>query len=104
MSTSTPSRIRIIRTALGLAQVDVARACGISQAALSAVETGRKRPSEELLRRLSQRLGCPPAAFLAGSIELRVGRTTIPLPHDENPAGGPGLATATPEAGRHEPA
>lgn len=51
------------RRMLGLSQVEVAEASGISQGTLSKIEQGLKLPAEEQLQSLAQALACPPSFF-----------------------------------------
>ena len=46
-----------VRRAKRLTQADVANACGISKAALSNIESGKRRPSVPLAKKLAAVLG-----------------------------------------------
>ncbi len=56
-ATALASRIRAERQYIGLSQADVATALGIPRAAVSALETGRRRVSGLELKRLSELFG-----------------------------------------------
>jgi transcriptional regulator with XRE-family HTH domain len=62
-------RVRELRTGRGLSQVKLARACGITPAHLSRVESGSRDPSARLLARLARRLGVS-VDYLESGIEL----------------------------------
>ncbi len=56
---SLENRVRAVRQARGWSQAQLARACGLSRQALSAVEAGRYVPNTAVAVRLAQALGCP---------------------------------------------
>jgi transcriptional regulator with XRE-family HTH domain len=62
-------RLREAREYLGLAQQFVADQTGISRAAISAIETGRRRVEALELERLAAVYKFPVAYFLEGSLE-----------------------------------
>ena len=51
------SKMKLIRMQQGLRQFDVSRVVGISEPYLSKIETGRVRPSENLLQKIATVLG-----------------------------------------------
>ena len=48
--------IKLIRTAVGLKQIDLAKRCGCTNTFLSAVETGRYKANPALLARIAKGL------------------------------------------------
>jgi transcriptional regulator with XRE-family HTH domain len=56
--------IKILRTAAGLRQTDLAERVGVTPSYLSLVESGRRSPSLRLLRRTSEALRIPLGLFL----------------------------------------
>ena len=66
ISALTGTRLRERRVALGLRQVDLAEAAGISASYLNLIEHNRRRISEPLLQRLARALGQPAQAFQDG--------------------------------------
>jgi transcriptional regulator with XRE-family HTH domain len=53
-----PAKIKARRVALGLKQAEVAEMAGYTQAHVSLVESGRRRPSADTLRMLAKVLDC----------------------------------------------
>jgi transcriptional regulator with XRE-family HTH domain len=51
--------VREFRSLLGIEQADLASRCGITQSALSRIETGARLPSPRVLRALADQLGVP---------------------------------------------
>jgi transcriptional regulator with XRE-family HTH domain len=51
--------IRILRSSAGFSQSQLAKAAGISGAFLSLVESGEKRPSSYVLRKIAAGIGVP---------------------------------------------
>ena len=51
------NRLKIMRVARNLRQVDLARVTGLSQARISRIESGRFKPSEEEIALIKWRLG-----------------------------------------------
>lgn len=51
------ARVRAAREGRGLNQTELARLCGISQAALSNIERGQRNASPPLMRSLARHLG-----------------------------------------------
>jgi transcriptional regulator with XRE-family HTH domain len=49
--------VREFRNLLGIEQADLAARCGITQSALSRIETGSREPSPRVLRALAGQLG-----------------------------------------------
>lgn len=66
-------RLRQARLYRGLRKVEVAEAVGITPAAVGQYESGRTRPSAQVMVSLAIRLGFPPEFF-----ERRSGRTSVP--------------------------
>src|SRR5579862_8674855 len=66
-------RLRQARMYCGLRKVDVALAVGITAAAVGQYESGRARPSGQVMASLALHLGFPPAFF-----ERHGGVTTVP--------------------------
>jgi DNA-binding XRE family transcriptional regulator len=62
--------LRVLRNQQGLAQADLATTCGVSQATISALQTGRKCLSRDLAVRLAVALRCDPHDLLDTSYEL----------------------------------
>src|SRR4051812_13330960 len=62
--------LRVLRNEQRLAQADLAMTCGVSQATISALETGRKCLSRDLAVRLADVLRCAPDDLLDTSYEL----------------------------------
>lgn len=61
--------IRSIRTRRSIAQFELADRCGISQTALSQIETGRKRPGPRTLEKICNVLEVPPAIIYIMAME-----------------------------------
>lgn len=59
-SLSGPSRLRLVRTASGLTQVELSQRVGIAVSYLNQIEKGRVLPSTALLRRLARALHVTP--------------------------------------------
>lgn len=84
-----PARLRMVRTRRGMTLVEVAEQTGISKSTLSRLETGRRRPTLEILLALSLAYRVPlddlVAAPEVGDPRVRLrpgqlkGRTVIPL-------------------------
>ncbi len=62
------SAIRLLRVARGLAQADLAAACGVSAGTMSNIESGRAPVSRKRRTQLARALRCRPQA-LSGSRE-----------------------------------
>ena len=50
-------RLQLLRDSLGMSQVDFAKGSGLSQAAISQIESGLRLPSMKTLQRLSNSFG-----------------------------------------------
>jgi DNA-binding XRE family transcriptional regulator len=61
------ANIRAQRKRLGIQQGELARAAGVSQTTMSLIESGRERPSLDLLERLAKALGTTPGRLLDDS-------------------------------------
>ena len=59
--------IKTARKQLGKAQIDISNEIGVTQAALSLIETGRRRPSVDLAKRLGAALGVDWTLFFEDS-------------------------------------
>lgn len=57
-------RIRRRRQEMGMNQVELARAAGLTQGFLSAIETGRRSPSAAAIERVAGALDLPPAVII----------------------------------------
>ena len=62
--------LREIRKAKGMTQTRLAAAAGVTQQALSAIETGKATPSVATARRLAAALGCEWWQLLESSAQL----------------------------------
>ncbi len=51
-----PKKLRLIRTARGIGQTALAKSVGISQPYLALIETGRRKPSARVARKLAAML------------------------------------------------
>ena len=63
-------KLKSKRKLQGLSQTQLAQQVGITQAFLAEIESGRKRPSIEVLEKLCDRLGCS-ADYLLGITQPR---------------------------------
>ena len=63
-------KLKAKRKLQGLSQTQLAQQVGITQAFLAEIESGRKRPSIEVLEKLCDRLGCS-ADYLLGITQSR---------------------------------
>lgn len=63
-------KLKAKRKLQGLSQTQLAQQVGITQAFLAEIESGRKRPSIEVLEKLCDRLGCS-ADYLLGITQPR---------------------------------
>lgn len=80
MRTSQPfSHIRLLRAARGLAQADLAAAAGVSAAAISNLEVGRRPARRDLLEAIALALDCPVRAVTAGdfTVTARSGQVEV---------------------------
>lgn len=59
------SAIKKLRQSGGISQKDLAREIGVTPSYLSHVEAGRREPSIQMLREISEHLDVPPGLFLA---------------------------------------
>lgn len=64
------SPVRFMRVARGIAQADLAIACGISASLLSDIERGRSRPSDEVFAKLASALECDPSTLGAKALKI----------------------------------
>ncbi|MBI5484254.1 MAG: helix-turn-helix transcriptional regulator [Deltaproteobacteria bacterium] len=55
---SRESPLKVLREYRGLTLAALGKKCGVSAAALSQIETGKRSPSVDLLGKLSRALGC----------------------------------------------
>jgi transcriptional regulator with XRE-family HTH domain len=62
-------RIAEIREQSKLTQSALARAVGISQSAISAIEAGDRNPSYDMLRQVADALGVTPAYLVGAEVE-----------------------------------
>ena len=60
-------RLRRLREAAQLTQLELARRSGLTNDAISILERGRRAPQATTVRALAQALGVPPAAFVTGT-------------------------------------
>ena len=63
------TRIAEIREQAGLSQSALARAIGISQSAISQIESGERNPSYDMLRQLAQALGVSVPHLVGAEVE-----------------------------------
>jgi transcriptional regulator with XRE-family HTH domain len=70
-------RLRQVREAAGLTQLEVAAIAGITHEAISLLETGRRAPMVATVRRLAQALRVAPRVFVADDDLAAVGLTTV---------------------------
>jgi len=63
--------IKTIRKRLDFTQSQLAAACRISQATLSQIEAGKKRPNEQTIKRICARLEIPEAIIYIIAMEER---------------------------------
>jgi transcriptional regulator with XRE-family HTH domain len=56
---STNDKIKRMRMHKGFSQVELARRSGVSQPAISQIESGTKTPTLDTLRKLAKALGVP---------------------------------------------
>ena len=85
----SPGRLREMREVRGLSQIQLAEMLGLTNAAVSAYETGRSRPSAAVLESTSAVLRAPLGFFLRPEREPR---STAPL---AQPPRRPGLGRST---------
>jgi excisionase family DNA binding protein len=69
-------RLRVLREAAGLTQIELAAASGLAHETVSRLELGRQSARPESVRKLSRALGIAPAAFVAPG-ELATGGVTV---------------------------
>src|SRR5947209_1263976 len=62
-------RLERIRTDAGLSQTALAERVGVSQSAISQMESGERRPSFDMVRELAKALGVKPSYLLGEEIE-----------------------------------
>lgn len=58
MSGTAPNRVRELREARGLSQVDLAAAASLTRQSIGAIEAGRATPAVDVAMRVAQALGC----------------------------------------------
>ncbi len=76
-------RLRDLRIAAGLSQLDIERSCGLSHERISLLEHGQSRPTAPTVQRLAQALAVKPDIFVS-----------------DEPTGGLSLLTAREAAAR----
>ena len=64
--------IRRRRLTLGLTQIQVADALGMSQPGYAAIEAGRRNPSLDVVERVAEALCCEGADLLAPVVEEKI--------------------------------
>ena len=64
MEVGIGTRIKTIRTASGLRQIDLAERASLSTVALSHIERGISQPRASTIKALADALGCSPGALL----------------------------------------
>ena len=57
-------RLKVLRTARGMSQAEVAKAAGLSRGYLSRIEIGMQSPTLEVIERLAAALKVKPSALL----------------------------------------
>src|SRR4051794_17112055 len=103
MQQTTRSSIRALRALKGIAQADLAAACGISQSSMSNIEAERSTPSAETIATLAKVLGCD-SAVLTSPASITVSVTVDGAPNDSDPAVPPGRVNRQAVQGRHDEA
>ena len=73
-----PNRVRELREARGLSQIDLAAAAKLTRQSVGAIEAGRATPAVDVAMRLAQALGCSVEA-LFGACEVE---SVVPEPTD----------------------
>jgi len=58
MSGAAPNRVRELREARGLSQIDLAAAASLTRQSIGAIEAGRATPAVDVAMRVAQALGC----------------------------------------------
>jgi transcriptional regulator with XRE-family HTH domain len=53
------SKFRLARMSKGLKQIDLARLAGITEILISRIETGRSKPTPEVVAKIANALGVP---------------------------------------------
>jgi molybdate-binding protein/DNA-binding XRE family transcriptional regulator len=66
MSETEPNRVRAVREARGLSQVELAAAASLSRQSVGAIEAGRATPAVDVALRLARALGCRVEDLFAG--------------------------------------
>ncbi len=62
-------RIKLLRTAMGVQQDELANKLGISRSYLSQIEKGKKEPSLKILKRIAEYFEMPPALLVESKSE-----------------------------------
>lgn len=57
------SKFRLARMSKGLKQIDLARLAGITEILISRIETGRSKPTPEVVAKIANALGVPVASL-----------------------------------------
>ena len=72
MDSSMGERIRQLRTEKGLSQAELAQVVHVDSSYIGLLETGRRKPSDAIVKRLAQALGTTPTALYeaAGVVQL----------------------------------
>jgi DNA-binding XRE family transcriptional regulator len=86
-------RVRVLRTAAGLTQQELARRAKISAKFVSLVETGKVNTSIGVLSRVAAAVGIPLSTFFT---------TTSPTPSPTTSPRSPSLVSAQPKAARKQ--
>lgn len=63
------TRLEQFRTDAGMSQTQLAKEVGTSQSAISQMESGERKPSFEMLRRIASALNVTPAYLLGEEVE-----------------------------------
>lgn len=101
MEPINPVVVRLLRTARGLSQADLAAACGISGGTLSNLERGHSQPTAGVLADLAAALGTSVEALTGDAVTIAV--TTTDTTNDEGSAGTPSLVRCQAiRSGRHD--
>lgn len=71
MPSEVGQRLKEIRTAKGISQYRLSKLSGISQSAISTIESSTKSPTTDTLERLAEVLGCTVAELMGETVETR---------------------------------
>lgn len=79
MSQALPNRVRELREARGMSQIELASAASLTRQSIGAIEAGRATPAVDVAMRLARALACTvEELFGAGATELVIAESTAP--------------------------